>query len=243
VDRALRIYDALFKALEARGYRVELIENENTAVQTAVRIGDDTVPIEITEQVTRAELPPKQSAYAWESKEYSYEATGRLSLIIVESYLNVRGKWNDGARQRLEEVLNDVIVGLVAASEAMKARRARWEQAELERQSEEARRKEREERQRRENARVRALDLDMRLLRKARAVRDYASHMRAAAITAEAAGAPHDEQLRAWLSWADGYADRPDPTKSPTVPNDPDPQADYRSQWQGPSAADVRPIW
>jgi hypothetical protein len=243
VDRALRIYDALFKALTVRGHRVELLEKENNALQTVVHIGEDAVPIEIMEPVTRTELPKQKSAYAWESKQYSYEATGRLSLVMVESYLDVRGKWSDGARQRLDEMLNDVIVGLVAAAEAMKARRARWAQAELERQAEEARRNEREERQRREHARVRALDLDMRRLRKARAVRDYVSQMRVATTNAEAAGAARNETLQAWLTWADGYADRLDPTTSPTVPDDPDPHAEYRSSWQGPSQSELRPIW
>jgi hypothetical protein len=243
VDRALRIYDALFKALTARGHRVELVEKENNALQTVAYIGEDAVPLEIMEQVTRTELPPKKSAYGWESKQYSYEATGRLSLLMVESYLEVRGKWSDGARQRLDEMLNDVIVGLVAAAEAMKARRARWAQAELERKAEEARRKEREERQRREHARVRALDLDMRRLRKARAVRDYVSQMRMAATRAEAASEAPNDTLEAWLSWADGYADRLDPTTSPAVPDDPDPHAEYRSSWQGPSQSDLRPIW
>jgi len=243
VDRALRVYDALFKALEARGHRVELIAGENNAVQTVVRIGEDAVQVEITELITRTELPPTKSAPGWEPKRYAYEATGRLSLVILEQYLDVRTRWSDGARQRVDDVLNDIIVGLVAAGEAMKARRARRIQAEIERQAEEARRKEREERQRRENARVRALDLDMRLLRKAYAVRDYVSQMRAAAMTAELAGANPDEDLKAWLKWAETYADYLDPTKAMTVPDDPDPHAEYRSPWQGPSLSDLRPIW
>jgi hypothetical protein len=243
VDRALRVFDALFKALEARGHRVELIAGENNGVQTVVRIGEDAVPVEITELITRTELPPTKSAPAWEPKRYVYEATGRLSLVILEQYLDVRTKWSDGARQRIDDVINDILVGLVAAGEAMKARRARRVQAELERQAEEKRRKEREERQRRENARVRALDLDMRLLRKARAVRDYVSQMRAAAMKAEVAGASPDERLKEWLAWAETYADYLDPTKDITVPDDPDPHAEYRSPWQGPSPSDLRPIW
>jgi hypothetical protein len=243
VDRALRIYDALFKALEARGHRVELVDAEHGAIRTVVRIGEDAVPVEIAEQITRTELPPSKSAPSWQSKQYVYEATGRLSFILLERYLDVRSKWSDGARQRLEACLNDIIVGLVAAGEAMRLRRERFAQAERERRAEEDRRREQEARQRRENARIRALDLDMRCLRKARAVRNYVANMRAAAAAAEAAGASPDESLAAWLTWAEGYADWLDPTVDPVVPDDPEPNADYRSPWQGPSPNDLRPIW
>ncbi len=91
VDRALRIYDALFKALEARGHRVTLVTKDNET-STVVHVDGEQVGIEIHEQVSRTEVPPLKPPTGWYSKRYVWEATGRLAYyganrppILVES--------------------------------------------------------------------------------------------------------------------------------------------------------------
>ena len=239
VDRALRIYDALFKALEARGHRVALVTKDNET-STVVQIDGDQVGIEIQEHVTRTEVPPLKPQPGWYSKRYVWEATGRMSFLLTESYLSVRSKWSDGARQNLNDMLNDVIVGLGEAADALKARRESFERAERERQAADAKRREAEERARRERGKARALQQDVRSLQQSLAVRDYVASMRAAA---DAANVPPEHELYSWLAWADGYADRLDPTKDLRVPDDPDPQAEHRTAWNSPSPELDRSSW
>jgi len=239
VDRALRVYDALFKALEARGHRVELVAKDHET-GTVVHVHGEKVGIEIQEHVCRTEVPPLTPPTGWYSKRYVWEATGRLSLLLTESYLSVRSKWSDGARQNLDDMLNDVIVGLGEAADALKARRESFELAERERLAAEAKRHEAEERVRRERAKARALQQDVRYLQQSLAVRDYVDSMR---VAAEAANLPPEHDLFAWLAWAEGYADRLDPTKDLRVPDDPDPNAEYRTAWNSPAPQPERSSW
>lgn len=239
VDRALRLYDALFKALEARGHRVELVSKDGE-MTTVVHVDGETVGIEIQEHVTRTEVPPLTPPTGWYVKRYVWDASGRLSLVLTESYLSVRSKWSDGARQQLHEMLNDVVVGIGQAADAMKARREAFERAERERLAAEAKRRDDEERARRERSRVRALQQDVRHLQQALAVREYVVSMRAAA---EAAELSPDHELFAWLAWAERHADLLDPTKALRVPDDPDPHAEYRTAWNSPSPEPERTSW
>jgi hypothetical protein len=239
VDRALRLYDALFKALEARGHRVELVTKDGEPT-TVVHVDGETVRLEIQEHVTRTEVPPLTPPAGWYVKRYVWQASGRLSLILTESYLNVRSKWRDGARQQLHEMLNDVVVGIGQAADAMKARREAVERAQRERLAAEATRREDEERVRRERSRVRALQHDVRCLQQSLAVRDYVEAMRAAVDAAEL---PPDHELFAWLAWAERHADLLDPTKALRVPDDPDPRAEYRTAWNSPSLDPERTSW
>lgn len=239
VDRALRLYDALFKALEARGHRVTLVTKDNET-STVLHIDGEQVGIEIQEHVTRTEVPPLKPQTGWYSKKYVWEATGRLTFTLTESYLSVRSKWSDGARQNLDEMLNEIVVGLGDAADAMKSRREAFERAERERQAAETKRREAEERARRERGRTRALQQEVRSLQQSLAVREYVAAMRKAA---DAANLPPEHELRAWLEWAERYADRLDPTKDLRVPDDPDPQAEYRTAWNSPSHESERSSW
>ncbi|WP_396216371.1 hypothetical protein [Gemmatimonas sp.] len=239
VDRALRLYDALFKALEARGHRVTLVTNDNET-STVVHVDGEQVGIEIQEHVTRTEVPPLKPQTGWYSKKYVWEATGRLTFVLTESYLSVRGKWSDGARQNLDEMLNDIVFGLGDAADAIKSRREAFERAERERQAAEAKRREAEDRARRARGKARALHQEVRSLQQSLAVREYVAAMRSAA---DAANLPPEHELRAWLEWAEEYADRLDPTKDLRVPDDPDPHAEYRTAWNSPSPEPERSSW
>jgi hypothetical protein len=239
VDRALRLYDALFKALELRGHRVELVTKDGETT-TIVHVDGEQVAIEMQEHVTRAEVPPLTPPSGWYAKRYVWEASGRLSMVLTESYLSVRSKWSDGARQQLHEMLNDVVLGICQAADAMMARREAFERAERERLAAEAKRREDEERARRERSRLRALQHDVRCLQQSLAVRDYVSSMRAASASADL---PPDHEIFAWLLWAERHADLLDPTKALRVPDDPDPHAEYRTAWNSPSPEPERTSW
>ena len=113
--RALRLLDALLKALEARGYKVSA---------SGVTIEGELVSIRVIEKEDRtqhvptaAELAEKQR-YPWTRiSDWDYAPNGRLS-IYTDAYVwwrkDLRKRWSDGRTVRLEDRLNDVVVGLVA---------------------------------------------------------------------------------------------------------------------------------
>lgn len=240
VDRAMVIYDALIKACEARGWVVTVTESEQGAA-TIVSVGQEQVGIAVEERVDRIERKPDPKAKApyW-GKEYDFVPTGRLTVRLQATYLGVRQSWSDGAKQRVEDCLNSVMVGLVAAAEALKAQRLEREARQREYEAAAERRRLAEERRQEEAARVRALDADLTHWRKASVVREYAAAMRRAA---EAAGLLADgTPMAAWLAWVEAYADRIDPAAgAPSVPADPEPHA-WASQGYT-SSSEQRPLW
>jgi hypothetical protein len=249
-DRAMRIFDTLIKGLAARGYPVSLVTPkpepqrygatpEAGPPRTTVRIGEDDIAIRLSEVVTRTQRSPARSDGGWEPKRYDFEATGRLVFEILETGLGTRSRWADGARQRMESMLNDIVVGLVETAEALRRRREAWAEAARQRAIEEEKRRAREREEHLEQERVRALDGIMRRWRKARAVREYVAAARATAV--ERGHAEHAE-LNAWFAWADGYADRIDPLGSRGVAYHSDDHDRPHYAWGRP-AEDNSPIW
>lgn len=249
-DRAMRILDTLIKGLAARGYPVSLVTPkpephrygatpEAGPPRTTVRIGEDEIAIRLSEVVTRTLRPPARSDGGWEPKRYDYEATGRLVFETLETGLGTRCKWADGARQRMEAMLNDIVVGLVETAEALRRRREAWAEAARQRAIEEEKRRAREREEHLEQERVRTLDGIMRRWRKAKAVREYVAAARATAV--ERGHAEHEE-LNAWFAWADGYADRIDPMGSRGVAYHSDDLDRPHYAWGRP-AEDNSPIW
>lgn len=241
VDRAMLIYDTLIKACEARGFAVEVTVNEQT-VATVVTVGEEAVGIVIEERIDRVEHPaPQKAAWPYAPKTYDYVPTGRLAIRFQHPYLGVRQSWSDGKRQRVEDCLNNVMVGLVTTAEALKAQRRAREAAHRDFLAEQERQRLAEQRRQEEAGRIRALDATLMAWRKSALVREYADAMRQAVA---ATGRMSDgEPLSSWLEWVENYADRIDPTKGvPRVPADPE-----RSQWSSygrrSEAYDSRGLW
>lgn len=61
---------------------------------------------------------------------YDLVSTGTL-VLNIENVWGVRHTWKDGKTQRLEDVLNDVIVGLLEGAFKKKAQREEQERARL----------------------------------------------------------------------------------------------------------------
>jgi hypothetical protein len=249
-DRAMRVLNTLVCGLEARGFAVAIVtppapqQSYGTPPtpmpRTIVRIGDAEIPIRLSEAVTRTVRPPKAGDPSWQPKLYDYTPTGRLALETLDGGLSTRGKWADGTRQRLETMLGDIIVGLVETAEAIRARRERWAEEARQRELEEAKRREKERLAHVENQRIRSLDQFMRRWRKAMAVRAYVAAMREAA---DKLGHTEHPGLVAWLTWAEGYAQRLAPFGDDGIEYHTDEQAaSVYSPWNAP-AEDTRPIW
>jgi hypothetical protein len=207
--RALRIMDALLKALEARGYRVNA---------RGVTIDGQLLPLAMTEKEDRtphvptaAELAEKQR-YSWTRiPAWDYVPNGWLTLYTdahVWWRKDLRKRWSDTRGVLLEDRLNDVVLGLVALAAALR-QRAEEQRREAEAWAERERlRKERERQARMEQARRDHLIASTDSWTAAERIRQLVAAVERRA-TAGDTGMPAD--VAAWTSWARRVADDLDP--------------------------------
>lgn len=219
LERALRIMDALLKALPARG--IVVLDPPEDRSATRLRVLDEEVELVLEETVRQVERPltakeqKERREFPWMyAKPPTVPApTGQLVLQLAEhSYswshsIRVRRSWGDGQKQRVEQCLNHVLVGLVAIAECKKARRAEREAFQQRLREEERVRQEREAAIAREAERVRMIDQELGAWDKAERVRAFVAAARAAVPVGSALSAEREE----WLQWASRYADRLDP--------------------------------
>jgi hypothetical protein len=227
-DRAMCILDALIKALVARSYPTTIQRNGESVI-TSVRIIEEDIAISLSEQVNRVERKDenrKQSA--WSFPQYDWVPTGNLSLRIQGWSPGARQSWTDGKKQRLENCLNQFIVGLVIVAEAERARRLEREERERQYRAAEEERVRELQREEEEAARARAVIHAAGQLQIARNVRSYLMQVR------ESLEHQTDVSLemREWLKWAEEFADRIDPLlPEPSIPVDPEPPQRSRYGW------------
>lgn len=221
VDRALRIMDALLKALEAAGHPVGIRElrpapqdpprTDSVRYETYVLIQGQSVEFGLTERFDTIEIPPPPPSRPRESSSWLLPRpvreripNGRLMLYVRTPYGQRRQTWTDGKRQALEQCLASVLRALEDKAEAN-----RLEETERQRRETEARERERrwlaeQERRRRQQELVE--DLEKRLERWSAAIeiRRFADAVEAQRGTlAEAIDA---SALSRWLAWVRSWA-------------------------------------
>ena len=218
-DRAMCLYDALLKALNARGMRVTVTYNKGwTRWETEAHYGEETVDLRLMERTQRREKPlcelrKGEVRPSWETPQVEWVGTGRLLFRVGGEYSTGigRNEWIDSATQRLEDQLNEVVIGVVRAGIAFAARSRRWEEERrLQAEREEHARRVQREREA-EQARVRDLLASAKEWHDMRQVRDFVVALdQALADVPSEALAP---DVRQWLTWARSYAGRPDPVQ------------------------------
>jgi len=160
---------------------------------------------------------------AWERHEevrkggtvFEAGVVGKLKIQLKEwTGEHLRKRWADSARRRLEDVLNDVVLGLVVVADAKRA--VRLEQERQERDAREAKRRriEAEERQRKELERRQLLERQVESWTKAHQVRAFVDEVDRRAQAKGKSTEPGTE-LGEWIAWARRHADRLDPLKPP----------------------------
>lgn len=223
-DRALRLLNALVKALEARSHQVSRQDDPRSQSAMSINIGGEAVAITLEEIVRREERPltahqeREKLEYPWMYRRPPYRClpTGRLRLEII-TYVDLGGRrrWADGGRQQLEQCLASVVVQLeLVAAERREARRQRAE----EQARYEAWQREREEKLsliRQEEARVARLYAEVDAWRRSEQIRAYVAAAREHLRIKRGVGLS-DPVEHPWLAWATAQADRLDPlTEAP----------------------------
>ncbi|WP_324715285.1 hypothetical protein U7230_07785 [Carboxydochorda subterranea] len=227
VDRAMRILDALLKAVESRGGRVLVRRHPDAWVRAGMQRADTLVEVQgqqvqfrLRELLNRRPHTPTleeqqaRARYSWAfAPMWDYTPCGRLSLEIVSYWPgNARKRWTDGARERLEECLGEVVVALEQAARAMREQQEAEERARQRQAEEERRRRLQELERQREEARRRQLAEEAERWHLARRVRAYISAVEQQAKLRGMDTGP-EGALGRWIAWARSVVDELDPLK------------------------------
>lgn len=207
--RAVRILHAFITATFQRGFTPAAGSDKKTF---SVTVLGESLEIALEERFKQVpHVPTRQpSATPWYTPRFDYESTGQLSLRIKSIWGGeVRKVWRDTKTARLEEVLNDVMVGLVKAAEAQRIATLERDRQRQEWEAERKRKELEEQRRQEELARRQALEAESAKWAKAIEIRGYVAALRTAA---EQQSIPSgDDRLTSWLAWAAEHADRLDP--------------------------------
>jgi len=117
IDRAVKILDSLFTALEARGHRI--VRDTKNETRLTVFVFDEEFSIQITEHIRHERVQnPRDYWHRW-----NYHPTGILRFEYVCKY--TQGKVSDThKRKRIDRCINEILIRLYKASDRNKTCRA-----------------------------------------------------------------------------------------------------------------------
>jgi len=215
IHRAIRIMNALVTGLEKRKYKVT-IENGKTCVSVLEEkfwINLEEPSKLLDHEPTEKEIRQMEKHPWIRPEKYDYIPSGRLSLKIDKDSYGHRRSWNDGKKRRIEDCLNDVIIGLIDSAFKVKSRRAENERRERERKEYERLKHEKQEAIRKERAKLNDLETVAENWHKSQKLRAFIAAVRQ---IADDVSIESGESVEDWLLWATQQADRLDPlVKSP----------------------------
>lgn len=211
LDRALRILDALFKALQQR-------KLANKAGE--IRVNGEAISVGIIEKFSRDKHPDRakpKASLLYRTPRWIYTPTGQLTLY-VEATPAGRRELRDRANSQLEQQLNDAVIKILTLSEENKFEQ-QLREAEARHRHEAERRRHIEERRRREElARRQTLEQQATLWAQAESVRSFARACEQRIIALSGAIDAESPEA-AWIAWAYAHADRLDPTLGKYIPD------------------------
>jgi hypothetical protein len=231
LDRALRVMEALVRAIEERGLELEVTnvhtedarggyaeprEGEPPSNVTRVRVAGEWIQFSLAEKIAQKRPPPPpapahlRGAHAdiWQSLQRpprEYEPTGILTLAMTG-----RSGWRDGKRRRVEDCLNEFVSSLYVQADAIKTNRIEQERRKKEWEREQERRWKEQRRQEEEARRAKELEGVIGQWRYAHDVRAYVAEARQMVADAELT-MNEDSPFNKWLQFASSYAEKIDP--------------------------------
>ena len=218
LDRSLEVVSSVLAVLERQGFSVEISEEGATSALVngrRVLFGIEEAIRTVVTQKPRVPHPENSWDY---DRTVRYEATGVLSLNIhSDLWLHqLRRKWTDGKRQRVEDLIPQFVAGLMRVAVVLR------------RQTEEQKKREEERQQReREMFKLRAqIEAEEKKLtqfnqwidnwEKAERLRRFIAVYAEKTSKWAAERQPH---YREWIEWANRQADRLDPFISDKPPS------------------------
>jgi hypothetical protein len=212
IGRAIRILNALIRALESKGYPVSAGRDYRRAV-TIVKIQQEQVMFRLEEaQIRKKRVKKPGDTYFYEG--YDYVPSGKLILNITSlSWTGLRQRWRYTGKNRIENQLNSFIAGLIAATEKIKIERLERERRDQEWEEERQRRAEAERLRIEKEERIKELDRVVSAWQKSQIIRFFCDSA-VQRISGDSEGIKPENELGKWLTWARQYADELDPIRS-----------------------------
>jgi len=146
VERTIRILDMIARALDKQGLSLQPAENSMKVVS-----GSDELSFSLIEHVQRHKHTPTTEEqekekrmqekrqrdirlgnwnFSWERAwpEFDYIRTGQLGIQLSNQYVgNARRSWNDGKTQKVETMIGEIAVGIVAYLTGIRLQREKRE--------------------------------------------------------------------------------------------------------------------
>jgi hypothetical protein len=222
LDRGLRIFDALLKALEARGLAVESESGDRAGVKVVV--GKERIGFSIEERTKSIPYQPSAKELAEKKRNpwvriptSATVLSGELALRLHE-WNAPRQTWGDGRTQRVERCLNDFVATVRIIAEKLKGDRIKREREEEIRLTRAQRRHEREDFVAAERMRIKEIDALLTAIDKSRRIREFVEKAEQLIEAGMSLPGIPEEGSGKWCSWARSYADRIDPLTSVAPP-------------------------
>jgi hypothetical protein len=235
LDRALRIMDALLKAMEHANLQIEVLSIGPVADRppsygytrpkpqpakkiTRVRCEDEWIEFAISERLIRV-VDPKPKPHresdgyvsTYSPTTYTYKSTGELTLSLKNvDRLGIRASWKDGKQQRVEDCLPGFVANLSRVALAMRLRREGDNRSAAAAREAALQREQAQLRTQQDLERVEGLRGDLERWRLARDIRDYVAQAHSI-LRGVDQRSPAGLELRWRYKWATAYADRLDP--------------------------------
>jgi hypothetical protein len=207
LGRALRIMNAILKAVEALGYRVKVSRDYwGKATRVYCADADAEVHVSLSERYSEAEreLTPaerRKPPYLIDNRLVTVPS-GKLTFKVKGRGVETKW-WTDRKNEPLEDRLNEVVAGLVLRLEGLRLEDLAKKEAERLRAEEKRRREE-------EQARREKLHRDVSAWRKSEDIRAYLRAYEEKQLRRQGGITPGSEEDE-WLRWARRYADSIDP--------------------------------
>jgi hypothetical protein len=214
LDRALRIMDALLKALEANGYMVEVTKpgpprhggSQTTPSETRALVKGEWINFSLAER--RDQVPDSgESGRPSYRREIVLKSSGQMTLRISNAYWysRLRQSWSDGKKQRVEDCLGSFVSTIAVISDSLKA--ARYERERREQESAEAHKRQEEIQKRNEIERRLRYDLGSRAAdwAKARKLEEFLNAFEGGMAFRLALSSEMLAISEQWLGWAKEY--------------------------------------
>jgi hypothetical protein len=232
LEKALRIMDALLKALEKRGYCVGTApaqteekrdyygrsEQIKHPPKTFVSIGNHVIGLGLYEETEYVRpptpRPPSNAPFEvyWKWRQTPLpprRPTGSLTLAMKNVRDVGRKSWTDGKPRRLEDSLNMFVRALMRTSEVLERRRIENEEHQRRWKAQQEEYARQEQARREEQERIERLNTHLKAWRTAREIRAFVDDARR--VLGGKQAAPETET---YLRWAQNRADAIDPCRN-----------------------------
>lgn len=213
IPRALKLADLIIQSLISRGHRV-IVDREPDRRRRTVEFSvlDELICFRLREKCKRTRVKPEDKKYSWHS-DYKYVPNGLFELSFSSKEFSfLEKKWTDGKRKKIEEKLNDFLVGIYMIVQEIRAFRVRRIERERQRKLEQQRRWEQEQARLERAKKIEQLESQVNNWHRSREIREFLEHAKATIESKDLSPDDRERHLE-WLTWASEYADTLDPLR------------------------------